>query len=88
MQLKDFLGKMTPEIYHNLKQSLELGRWPDGSDMSVEQRDVSLQALIAWEHEHLPEEERIGYMPQKCQSATSAPSESFEETSIIRFKQS
>ena len=87
MQLKDFLGKMTPEIYHNLKQSLELGRWPDGGAMSEEQRDAALQALIAWEYEHLPEEERIGFMPQKCQSATQGKSESFEETSIIRFKQ-
>ena len=80
MQLVDFLESMDLQVYHNLKQSLELGRWPDGERMTQEQRDASLQAVIVYEHQNLPESERVGYMPQKCKSA-----EKKEET-ILRFK--
>ncbi|HWV08921.1 MAG TPA: DUF1315 family protein, partial [Pseudomonas sp.] len=37
--------------------------------LTQEQKELSLQALIAWEIQNLPEEERIGYMgPQECES--------------------
>ena len=84
MQLKDFLSVMTPEIYQNLKESLELGRWPNGEPLSDEQRAYSLQALIAWEYEHLPENERTGFMPVSCQSKNNR--EETDET-ILRFRQ-
>ncbi|WP_422451492.1 DUF1315 family protein [Endozoicomonas sp. ALC066] len=83
MQLKDFLAQMTPEIYQNMKQSLELSRWPSGDKLTPDQREGILEALIAWEHDNLPEEERIGYMPVNCKSA-SRQDES--ETTILRFK--
>lgn len=84
MQLEDILSVMTPEIYQNLKQSLELGRWPTGEPLTDEQRAHSLQALIAWEHEHLSEMERTGYMPVSCKK-TEAKTK-VEET-ILRFRQ-
>jgi uncharacterized protein YeaC (DUF1315 family) len=83
MQMKDLLEKMTPEIYQSMKQSLELSRWPNGERLTAEQRENCLQALIAWEHENLPEEERIGYMPVSCKSAPAAET---SDTSILRFK--
>ncbi|WP_257274931.1 MULTISPECIES: YeaC family protein [unclassified Endozoicomonas] len=83
MQLKDFLARMTPEIYHNMKQSLELGRWPNGDMLTADQREGILEALIAWEHDNLPEEERIGYMPVSCKSASEQDE---SETTILRFK--
>ena len=82
MQLNEFLSAMTPEIYRNLKQSLELGRWPDGERLTDEQRERGLLAIIAWEYEYLPENERVGYMPQKCQSAKD---DKVEKT-ILRFR--
>ena len=82
MQMEEFLTAMTPDIYRNLKQSLELGRWPNGERLTDEQRETGLRAIIAWEYEHLPEQERVGYMPQKC---TSAEKTGVEET-ILRFR--
>ena len=82
MQLQEFLSAMTPEIYQNLKQSLELGRWPNGERLTDEQRNTSLQAIIAWEYEHLPETERVGYMPQKCKSTGKGE----KEKTILRFR--
>ena len=86
MQLTDFLEKMTPEVYQALKQSVELGRWPNGVKLSGQEREASLQALIAWEFDHLPESQRTGYMPVSCKSSQTKPEE--EPASILRFKDS
>ncbi|MBU1284439.1 MAG: DUF1315 family protein [Gammaproteobacteria bacterium] len=63
------IENITPEIYQSLKLAVEIGKWPDGRKLSQEQKELTLQALIAWETHNLPEEERIGYMgPQECSS--------------------
>ncbi|MCY1540264.1 hypothetical protein D9M68_758930 [compost metagenome] len=60
---------ITPEIYRNLKLAVEIGKWPDGRKLSQEQKELTLQALIAWEIQNLPEDQRIGYMgTQECGS--------------------
>ncbi|MGE6790787.1 hypothetical protein SAMN05216206_2823 [Pseudomonas guineae] len=67
------IENITPEIYQSLKLAVEIGKWPDGRKLTQEQKELTLQALIAWESQNLPEEERIGYMgPQAC-SSKSAP---------------
>lgn len=63
------IENITPEIYRSLKLAVEIGKWPDGRKLSQEQKELTLQALIAWEIHNLPEDERIGYMgPQECGS--------------------
>ena len=63
------IENITPEIYQNLKLAVEIGKWPDGRKLTQEQKELTLQALIAWEVQNLPEDERIGYMgPQECSS--------------------
>jgi uncharacterized protein YeaC (DUF1315 family) len=63
------IENITPEIYQNLKLAVEIGKWPDGRKLTQEQKELTLQALIAWETQNMPEEERIGYMgPQECSS--------------------
>ena len=55
-------AQMSREVYENLRRSVELGRWPDGRPLSAEQRATSLQAVIAWEAIHLPEQQRSGHI--------------------------
>lgn len=63
------IENITPEIYQSLKTAVELGKWADGRKLTVEQKELSLQAVIAWEMQNLPEEQRTGYMgPQECES--------------------
>ncbi|MFZ3153562.1 YeaC family protein [Pseudomonas sp.] len=63
------IENITPEIYQSLKLAVEIGKWPDGRKLSQEQKELTLQALIAWEIHNLPEDQRIGYMgPQECSS--------------------
>ncbi|MGH8383764.1 YeaC family protein [Pseudomonas sp.] len=67
------IENITPEIYESLKLAVELGKWADGRKLTTEQKELSLQAVIAWEVQNLPEEQRTGYMgPQEC-SSKSAP---------------
>ena len=52
----EMIENITPDIYESLK-------------LTAEQRELSLQAMIAWELQNLPEEQRTGYMgPQECAS--------------------
>ena len=63
------IENITPDIYESLKLAVEIGKWSDGRKLTAEQRELSLQAMIAWEIKNLPEEERTGYMgPQECSS--------------------
>lgn len=65
----EVIENITPEIYQSLKLAVEIGKWPDGRKLSQEQKELSLQALIAWEMQNVPEDQRIGYMgPQECGS--------------------
>ena len=65
----EMIENLTPEIYQSLKLAVEIGKWPDGRKLTAEQKGLSLQAMIAWELQNLPEEERTGYMgPQECSS--------------------
>ncbi|WP_339499347.1 YeaC family protein [Pseudomonas silesiensis] len=65
----EMISNITPEIYQNLKLAVEIGKWSDGNKLTAEQRELSLQAMIAWEIQNLPEDQRTGYMGvQECGS--------------------
>ena len=68
---------MTPEIYQNLKRSMECGKWPDGKPVSPEQREHTMAAIIAWGQLHLPEQERVGFIDkgQKANQVCEDPDE-------------
>lgn len=75
MDYEQLLAAITPEIYQNMKQAIELGRWADGRTLTVEQRENTLQAIIAYEHKYFAESERTGFVPPKktpCATDTSS----------------
>ena len=60
---------ITAEVYESFKLAVEIGKWPDGRKLSLEQKELCLQAMIAYERTHLPEDQHTGYMgPQACKS--------------------
>ena len=63
MDVQKLLNSITPDIYQNLKLAVEIGKWQDGNKLSAEQRALCMQAVIAYEHQHLPPEEHTGYIP-------------------------
>ncbi|MNP71778.1 hypothetical protein D3C76_1682150 [compost metagenome] len=78
------ISNITQDVYESLKLAVEIGKWPDGRKLTQEQKELSLQAVIAWELKHLPEEERTGYMgPQECSSTSeSIPNILFKSNSV------
>ena len=65
----EMIENITPDIYESLKLAVEIGKWADGRKLTAEQRELSLQAMIAWEIQNLPEDQRTGYMgAQECKS--------------------
>jgi len=73
--------QLSREVYENLRRAVELGRWPDGRTLTAEQRQTSLQAVIAWEQANLPEHERSGYIA-KPGCATDSATESAAEQPV------
>lgn len=77
-------ANLRPEIIEGFKRAIEIGKWPDGNKLTSEQREVCMQAVIAWEFHHLAEDERTGYVPPKPACATDhhdhQPDENAEQT--------
>ncbi len=69
MDIQEFINNINPQLHQVLRQSLELGRLPDGRRFDAEEKALLLQALIAWEQNNIPEEQRIGYI-EKPQCAS------------------
>ncbi len=63
--IAELLNNLTPDIYVNLKQAVELGKWPNGGKLTSEQRDLCMHAMIAYEKQHLPPEQHSGFIPPK-----------------------
>lgn len=62
MDFTQLIATITPEIHQSLRRAIEIGRWPDGRRLAPEQRELCLQAVIAYEARHLDEHQRVGYI--------------------------
>lgn len=72
MTYDELITRLDPTVYQNLRQSIELGKWPDGRKLTREQREISLQAVIYYENLHnLPEQERTGYIDRGSKAGTA-----------------
>lgn len=60
--LEKMLEALTPEIVDSFRRAIETSKWPDGRRITEDQRATCMQAVIAWEHRHLPENQRTGYI--------------------------
>jgi hypothetical protein len=71
MTYEELIERLDPNVYGSLRQSIELGRWPDGRKVSPEQRAISLEAVIHYENTHnMPEEDRTGYIDRGAKAGT------------------
>ncbi|MFV8571484.1 YeaC family protein [Marinobacter sp. SBS5] len=81
MTYDELIERLDPTIYRNLKQAIELGKWPDGRAISREQRAICLEAVIYYENKHnVPEQERVGYLDRGEKAGTACdPSVQFRK---------
>ena len=61
----EFIRPLTPELIALFKEAVETGRWRDGRSLSDAQKDICLEAIIRFEHEHVAPEQRTGYVEPK-----------------------
>ena len=45
MNVEQLVNAMTPEVYQNLKQAVETGKWPNGAELTEEQKANSLPGM-------------------------------------------
>lgn len=93
---------MTPEVYDRLKDSVETGKWLDGTPLSESQRATCLQAIIMYQAQHLNNDQHMSVsadgeiihlsrqeLKQQLNSDSSSQTQSKlnSDSEIARFKQ-
>ena len=58
----EIASTINAEVYESFKLAVEIGKWPDGRKLTAEQKELCLQAMIAYELKNLPEDQHTGYM--------------------------
>lgn len=70
MTYEELIRQMDPKIYRSLRESLELGKWPDGRPLSDEQKAICMEAIIWYEREHkIPEQQRAGFIERPASAS-------------------
>ncbi|GBL03310.1 YeaC family protein [Glaciecola sp. KUL10] len=94
MDVEQLVSAMTPQIYENLRSAVETGKWPDGTRLTDEQKENSLQAVLLYQAKIEQSEEHMtigkdGEVVQKSKSELrQALKQSLNnEQPIARFKQ-
>ncbi len=62
MTLEELIAKMDPQMHQVVREAVSLGKWPNGQRLDADMKELCMQALIAYEAKHLPEEQRTGYI--------------------------
>lgn len=91
MQFDDLIGSMNQEIYDRLAQAVETGRWPDGNKLTDEQRENSIQLVMAYQARYANSEEAFtisanGEIVTKTKRELKEQFKANSGESIARFK--
>ena len=84
MDFEELIESIYPEVYKNIQSAVELGKWPNGLKLTQEQREYSMQVLIAYDAAHKSHENRVGYIPLKkkkdlCDAGVTEGNDSMQE---------
>lgn len=86
MDFEEILRMITPEVHQSLRRAVEIGKWADGEPLGREQRELCMQAVIAWEARHLAAEARTGYIDRGTKTAEDrCATHGDEEPEVIRI---
>ncbi|WP_395342721.1 YeaC family protein [Ningiella sp. W23] len=93
MQVEQLLAAMTPQIYENLRQAVETGKWPDGNALTEDQKENAMQAVLLYQAKVEQSEQHMtigkdGEIVQKSrqQLQQELKQEQAKEVPIARFK--
>jgi uncharacterized protein YeaC (DUF1315 family) len=80
VKYEELINSMTPEIHVSLKRAIELGKWPTGQKLTAEQRDICMRAVIAYDLQCLPEDQRTGFIDRTKSDGVRHGSDPLEPT--------
>ncbi len=88
MSLQGLIESMTPEVYERLKTAVELGKWPDGTVLSDEQKETSFQAVMAYQAKFNtdPQHFTIGQGGELVMKSKTELKNQYKETASIEMK--
>lgn len=69
MDQESFAGRareLDATQYRAFLTAVETGKWPDGQAVTANQAELMMQAIIIYEHEHVPVALRSGFVPDGC----------------------
>ncbi|WP_038290462.1 YeaC family protein [Zooshikella ganghwensis] len=75
MDFSQLINQIDADTYQRLKTAVEIRKWPDGRVLEQSQVELCLQAIIAYEHKHLPADQHTGFMSQQCASQAKLDTE-------------
>ncbi|MBU2977035.1 DUF1315 family protein [Alteromonas sp. C1M14] len=93
MNIDALLAAMTPTVYARLRQAVETGKWPDGTVLSEEQRESSMQAVLLYQSkiekssEHMTVNDKGEIVHKSKREFREALNPEQDTNSIARFKQ-
>ncbi|MBT1449396.1 DUF1315 family protein [Glaciecola sp. XM2] len=93
MQVDQLVAAMTPQIFENLRQAVETGKWPDGQRLTDEQKESALQAVMLYQAKVSQSEEHMtvgkdGEIVQKSRAELQQEmkQKSSNQVPLARFK--
>lgn len=73
MNFDQLAQTMTPDIYSRIRESVELGKWPNGVSLTKEQKGLCIEAMLKYEITNkVPEHLRTGYLEKACKSSSES----------------
>ncbi len=55
MNFEQLIESMTPDIYQTMKTSVEIGKWPDGTPLTQEQKEAAIRAVMVYDAQNSDE---------------------------------
>jgi len=49
--ITDYVKKISPNLYEKLKTAVEIGKWADGTTLTKQQKEETLQLVLAYQSE-------------------------------------
>lgn len=62
MDYETLIARLDATACAALKRAVEIGKFPDGRRLSDQQRALCMEAVLAWELQNCPPEQRTGYI--------------------------
>jgi hypothetical protein len=83
------IDEMPEEVYERLLSAVELGKWQDGSELSQEQKDSTLQLVMLYQARRLNQTDHFTISNQGTLNELSKAElkQQFKGESIVAFKE-